>query len=62
MVETSSLGISPAEPAVTVYGQWAIPEIFPVAGPVAGDPSTPLTVGFWVVSTASPTARSSRPG
>ncbi|MDN7178750.1 A4/G1 family peptidase [Caballeronia sp. SEWSISQ10-4 2] len=44
IVPTASLGFSPYEPANTVFAEWVVPEIFPVAG----DPSTPLTVGFWV--------------
>jgi len=44
IVPTASLGFSPYEPANTVFAEWVVPEVFPVAG----DPSTSLTVGFWV--------------
>lgn len=44
IVPTASLGFSPYEPANTVFAEWVVPEIFPVAG----DAQTPLTVGFWV--------------
>jgi|HubBroStandDraft_6_1064221.scaffolds.fasta_scaffold216660_2 hypothetical protein len=44
VVETSSLGYSPAEPATCVAGIIVVPEIYPVSG----DPASPLTVGFWV--------------
>jgi hypothetical protein len=43
VVETASLGFSPAEPAKTVFAQWAVPGIWP-----ASDPSGPITAGFWV--------------
>ena len=43
VVETAALGFSPAEPAKTVFGQWAVPGIWP-----ASDPSGPITAGFWV--------------
>ncbi len=43
VVETASLGLSPAEPAKTGFGQWAVPGIWP-----ASDPSGPITAGFWV--------------
>ncbi len=41
-VSTSSLGLT--QPANTVFAEWVVPTIFPVQG----DPSTALTVGFWV--------------
>jgi hypothetical protein len=44
VVETSSLGYSPPEPATCVVGIIVVPEIYPVSG----DPDSPLTVGFWV--------------
>jgi Peptidase A4 family len=44
VVETSSLGYSPPEPATCVVGIIVVPEIYPVSG----DPDIPLTVGFWV--------------
>jgi Peptidase A4 family len=42
VVPLSSLGLTP--PANTVFAEWVVPTIFPVPG----DPSIPLTVGFWV--------------
>lgn len=44
IVPTASLGFSPYQPANTVFAEWTVPTIFPVAG----DVGTPLTVGFWV--------------
>jgi hypothetical protein len=46
IVPTASLGFSPYEPANTVYAEWTVPTIIPLAG----DPPfpIPLTVGFWV--------------
>jgi Peptidase A4 family len=41
-VTPASLGYN--QPANTVFAEWVVPTIFPVAG----DPSTALTVGFWV--------------
>jgi len=43
-VTTASLGYNPYQPANTVFAEWVVPTIFPVMG----DPSTALTVGFWV--------------
>ena len=42
VVPTSSLGLT--QPANTVFAEWVVPEILPVPG----DPSSSLTVGFWV--------------
>jgi hypothetical protein len=44
VVETSSLGYSPAEPAKTVVAQWVVPQIIPW-DPA---PAEAITVGFWV--------------
>lgn len=41
-VSVASLGLT--APANTVFAEWEVPTIFPVSG----DPSTALTVGFWV--------------
>ncbi len=41
-VSVAALGLTP--PANTVFAEWTVPTIIPVPG----DPSTPLTVGFWV--------------
>jgi Peptidase A4 family len=44
IVPTAALGFSPYQPANTVFAEWQVPTIYPIAG----DPRTPLIVGFWV--------------
>ena len=43
VVETSSLGFSPPEPANTVFAKLQVPGIWPTS-----DPSAAITAGFWV--------------
>jgi len=43
VVQTASLGFSPAEPANTVFAKLQVPGIWP-----ASDPAGPITAGFWV--------------
>jgi Peptidase A4 family len=45
VVDTSSLGLHPAELANTVYGEWRVPVVAPPANP---QPFVQYTVGCWV--------------
>lgn len=42
--QVANLGFNPPEPVVTVYGEWFVPTITPIAN----EPNQPETVGFWV--------------
>jgi hypothetical protein len=42
--QVSNFGFNPPEPVVTVYGEWFISTVTPVAN----EPNTAETVGFWV--------------
>jgi hypothetical protein len=44
VVPVKNLGFNPAEPVLSVYGEWFIPTITAIAN----EPNTPETVGFWV--------------
>ncbi len=44
VTQTSAFGFSPAEPANTVYAEWMVPSM----QPDFDNPTTPMTVGFWV--------------
>jgi hypothetical protein len=44
VARTSDFGFSPPEPANVVYGEWAIPSM----EPDFDNPTTAMTVGFWV--------------
>ncbi len=44
VTQLKNLGFNPPEPVVSVYGEWFIPNITPVAN----EPNQAETVGFWV--------------
>jgi len=44
VTQVKNLGFNPPEPVVSVYGEWFIPNITPVAN----EPNQAETVGFWV--------------
>lgn len=44
VVPVKNLGFNPAEPVVTVYGEWFVPTVTPIPNEPAGG----QTVGFWV--------------
>lgn len=42
--QTSAFGFNPPEPAVMAYAEWSVPTMLPNFD----NPTTPMTVGFWV--------------